>query len=152
MIPTAGGRSPIFGVVSINCVLERLSVTRRELFKRRIAPVLFGLVIALMARKSCHGDSRTHATFELNYGAAEPIVQVVDADLWMNDEQVANFHRAALGEHIGTSKFEGAFPATDGELRFDIQLKSGVHRVFSHHVHADENAVVTVNLEHDLQP
>ena len=127
-------------------------MTRRELFQRRIAPVLFGVVIALMARKSCQSDGRTHASFSLNYGAAEPTVQVVDAELWMNDAQVAQFHRAALGEHIGTSKFDGAFPATDGELRFDIQLKNGTHRVFAHRVHADENAVVTVNLEHDLQP
>ena len=63
-------------------------MTRRDLFRRRIAPVLFGIAIALMARKSCQGESRTHATYVLNFGASEPNVKTVDAEMWMDNEQI----------------------------------------------------------------
>jgi hypothetical protein len=131
-------------------VLER-RVTTKDFLRRRVMPVVFGVVIVLMSRESCHKAARTHATFVLSYGAAEPLVKTIDAELWMNQEQVATFHRTALDAHIGMSQFEGSFPATDGELRLDIELRSGQHRNFVRTVHADENAVVTVNLEYDLQ-
>ncbi|HEY0250031.1 MAG TPA: hypothetical protein VGC41_00810 [Kofleriaceae bacterium] len=121
-------------------------MTRRELFRRRIAPVLFGVVIALMARKSCQNEHRTHATFVLDYGAATERVQGVELDLWMNGEVVANFAHAGHG----TAKFEGAFPADDGDMKLDVTLVSGEHKAISRRVHLDENATVTVNLEHDL--
>ena len=127
-------------------------MTRRDLFRRRIAPVLFGVAIALMARKSCQADSRTHATYVLDFGAAEPNVKTVDAEMWMNDEQIATFHRTALGAHISPAKFEGSFPSNEGELHFDVEMRTGVHKVFTRRVHSDENATVTVNLGSDLQP
>jgi hypothetical protein len=127
-------------------------VTRRDLFRRRIAPVLFGVAIALMARKSCQGESRTHATYVLNFGAAEPNVKTVDAEMWMDNEQIATFHHTALGAHISPAKFEGSFPSNEGELHLDVEMRTGVHKVFTRRVHSDENATVTVNLESDLQP
>jgi len=99
-------------------------------------PVVFGVVIALMARRSCNESERTHATFVLNFGAAEPSVQAVDAELWMNGDLVAQLHHEALTDHLGAAKFEGTFPSTDGEMRVDVQLRSGEHK----------NATVTVNL------
>jgi len=110
-------------------------------------PVVFGVVIALMARRSCDGPDRTHATFVLNFGAAESQIQAVDAELWMNQALVAQYHHAALGDHIGTLKFDGTFPSTEGELRVDAQLRSGEHKNLKRTVHADDNATVTVNLE-----
>lgn len=110
-------------------------------------PVVFGVVIALMARRSCDGPDRTQATFVLNFGAAEPQVQAVDAELWMNQALVAQYHHAALGDHIGALKFDGTFPSKDGELRVDAQLRSGEHKTLKRTVHADDNATVTVNLE-----
>lgn len=118
----------------------------RDLFRRRIAPVLFGVVIALMARKSCQGDHRTHATFVLDYGAQREHVTAVAADLWMNGEVVATFAR----QGHGTAKFEGAFPSDDGELKLDVTMDTGAHKAIDRRVHLDENATVTVNLEHDL--
>jgi hypothetical protein len=127
-------------------------VTRRDLFRRRIAPILFGVAIALMARKSCQSHGLTHATYVLDYGAAEPNVAAVDLDVWMDaDVPIAHFHRAALGAHIGPSKFEGSFPSTDGLMKFDIAMRDGSHKMFDRRVHADENAIVTVNLEPDLK-
>lgn len=127
-------------------------MTRRELFRHRIAPVLFGVAIALMARKSCQADSRTHATYVLDFGAVEPGVKTVDAELWMDNEQIVSFHRTALGAHISPATFEGSFPSNEGELRLDVELRSGVHKQFTRRVHSDDNATVTVNLESDLQP
>ncbi|MFT3699861.1 MAG: hypothetical protein QM831_42345 [Kofleriaceae bacterium] len=118
----------------------------RDLFRRRIAPILFGVVIALMARKSCQNDHRTHATFVLDYGAQKPHVQAVAADLWMNGEVVATFSR----QGHGTAQFDGAFPADDGEIKLDVTMDTGEHKAISRRVHLDENATVTVNLEHDL--
>ncbi len=65
-------------------------------------PVAFGVVIALMARESCSKEHRTHATIVVDFGAAEPTVHAVDADLWIGDDQVSHFHRVALDHmHIG---------------------------------------------------
>ncbi|MEO6775502.1 MAG: hypothetical protein ABI467_21245 [Kofleriaceae bacterium] len=122
-------------------------MTRKDFIRRRVMPVVFGVVIALMARKSCNESDRTHATFVLNFGATEPTVQSVDAELWMNGELVAQFHRAALGDHIGPSRFEGMFPSSDGEMRVDLQLRSGKLEHVRRTVHVDDNSTVTVNLD-----
>jgi hypothetical protein len=110
-------------------------------------PVVFGVVIALMARRSCNESERTHATFVLNFGAAETTIKEVDAELWMNGDMVAQFHRAAFGEHLGPAKFEGTFPSTEGEMRVDVELRTGEHEHLKRTIHADENATVTVNLD-----
>jgi hypothetical protein len=109
-------------------------------------PVVFGVVIALMARHSCNGSDRVHATFVLDFGRNAPLIQAIDADLWMNQEVVATYHRAALTDDIGPTKFDGLFPSTDGELRVDVTLRTGEHENVKRTVHADDNATVTVNL------
>ncbi|MEO8552217.1 MAG: hypothetical protein ABI678_19710 [Kofleriaceae bacterium] len=123
----------------------------KDFIRRRIMPVVLGVVIVLMSRESCHKAERTHATYVLSFGAAEPNVKAVDADMWMNGEQVSQFHRAALGDHIGPTQFSGSYPDHDGELRVDVELRSGQHRNLTRRVHADDDATVTVNLEYDLK-
>lgn len=131
-------------------VLERPRVTKKDFFRRRIMPIVFGVVIVLISRKSCQRAERTQATFVIDYGTAEPLVQAIDLELWMGQEPVARFHRAALDKHIGKTTFAGSFPAKDGELRMDLTLFSGAHRQLVRTVHTEENAVVTVNLAYDL--
>jgi hypothetical protein len=126
-------------------------VTKYDLFRRRIAPIAFGIAIVLMARESCHKHERTQATIVLDFGAQEPAVKAVDAELWMDGDMVSTFHHARLGEHIGITKFTGSLPDTDGELRIDVDLATGEHRHVVRHVHADEGATVTVPLERDLK-
>src|SRR4051812_27255878 len=126
-------------------------MTTKDFIRRRVMPVVFGVVIVLMSRESCHKAERTHATVVLSFGAAEPNVKAVDAEMWMGGEQVSQFHRAALGDHIGQTQFAGAFPDHDGELRLDVELRSGQHRNIVRRVHADDDATVTVNLEYDLR-
>ncbi|MEP6860633.1 MAG: hypothetical protein ABJE66_08445 [Deltaproteobacteria bacterium] len=121
-------------------------MTRKDFLRKRVMPVVFGVVIALMARRSCNQSDRVHATIVLDFGSNAAQVQAVDADLWMNKEQVATYHRAALTDDIGPCKFDGLFPSTDGELRVDVTLRSGKHENVKRAVHADDNATVTVNL------
>lgn len=127
-------------------------MTRYDLIRRRLAPIAFGVAIVLMARESCSKQQRTHATFVLDLGAAASTAHAVDAEIWMNGEQVSVFHRVALdGLHLGKTQFSGSYPATDGELRIDVELAPGDHRKITRKIHLDEGATVTVALDHELR-
>jgi hypothetical protein len=126
-------------------------VTKYDLFRRRIAPIAFGVAIALIARDSCQKHQRTTATFVLDFGAAAPKVHAVEAEVWMNGEHVATFERNAVGGSIGPTHFTGSLPANDGELRIDVDLGAGDHRHVVRTVHVEEGATATVPLERDLR-
>lgn len=121
-------------------------------FRRRVAPIAFGLAIAFMAYETCNKQERTSATFIIDYGAAAPQVQAIQAEVWMNGEQVTQFRRSALeGMQIGATRFTASLPDTDGELRMDVELKSGEHREATRAIHVAEGATVTIQLERDLR-
>jgi hypothetical protein len=125
-------------------------VTKTELFRRRIAPVLFGVAIALTARKSCHED-RAHATFVLDLGAARADVRAIDAEFWVNDQVEAELHRNALdGQTMPTPQFETTVPSADGELRVDASVK-GAHKHIVRRLHVNDGETVTVRLGPDLE-
>lgn len=127
-------------------------MTRYEFFRKRIAPVLFLATFAWIAYDTCDKHERTRATFVLDFGAAESQVRAVEAEIWMNGAQVTQFRRQAMdGGHIGTTKFEGSLPDTDGELRIDVELPKAEHRQIARHIHFAEGATVTIPLERDLQ-
>jgi hypothetical protein len=127
-------------------------VTRYQVFRKRIAPIAFGVAIVLLARESCQGQSRTHATFVLEPGAAAHEIRSVEADLYIDSNQFSEFHRTAPdGAYIGPMRFEAAMPEKDAELRFDVDLGARGHRTFTRHVHADDHATVTVPLDSDLR-
>jgi hypothetical protein len=127
-------------------------VSRYALFRKRIAPIAFGLAIALMARDSCQKQQRTHATFVLEPGAAVHDIRSVEADLYIDGSQLSAFRRTADdGAYIGPMKFEASLPEKDAELRFDVDLGPRGHRTFTRHVHADDGAMVTVPLDSDLR-
>jgi hypothetical protein len=126
-------------------------VTRYDLFRRRIAPIAFGVAIVLMARETCNKQERTHATIALDYGSAEDRIRAVDAEVWSEGEVLAHFHRAALPDHhIGRSSFKILTTSKDGEVHFDIDLGTE-HRKFSRRFHADEDATVTIPIESELR-
>jgi hypothetical protein len=111
-------------------------VTKYDWFRRRIAPVAFGVAILVMARESCRKNEHGRATFVIDLGPATSEVKVVDAELWLGGQQVAVFHRAALpGGTIGVVKFEAMLPATDGELRIGVE-RPGKHDAVVRRVHA----------------
>lgn len=126
-------------------------MTKTELFRRRIAPILFGVVIALMSRKSCHEQAQEKATFVLELGEARASVRQLDAELWMNGSLITDWHRHALdGQTIGTARFESRLPSEDGELRVDVALPTATKHVVRH-VHATDGSTVTVPLGDELK-
>ena len=126
-------------------------MTRYDLFRRRIAPIAFGVAIVLLARESCTKHEHTNATFAFDFGSAAKHVQAIDVDLYEHGEAYSHFHRDALaGSTIGPTHFIAALPDPDGELRIDVALPTGVRHVVRP-FHADDAATVTVPLERDLQ-
>lgn len=122
-----------------------------DLFRRRIAPIAFLAAVGLIGWDTCKKHERTHATVVLDFGVAEHDVKAVEAEIWMNGEQVTEFRREAPdGAYIGAARFETSLPDTEGELRIDADMASGkrVHMVRT--LHVDEGATVTIRLEHDL--
>jgi hypothetical protein len=126
-------------------------VTTYDLFRRRIAPIAFIVAIALMARESCMKEQRTHATVGFDFGAAEPNVQAVDVELWVNGAQLSTFHRVRVDKHIGRTQFETAMPDPDGELRIDVDL-GDTHKMLVRHIHVEDGSTVRVSLGSDLAP
>jgi hypothetical protein len=126
-------------------------VTRYDLFRRRIAPVAFGVAIVLLARESCNKHEHTDATFTFDFGSAALRVQSIDVDVYEHGEAYSHYHRDALaGSTIGPARFKGALPDPDGELRIDVALPAGTRHVVRA-FHADDGATVTIPLERDLQ-
>jgi hypothetical protein len=126
-------------------------VTKYDLFRRRIAPIAFGVAIVLMARQSCNKQESHHATFELDLGAARAEVRQVDAELWMHDGMVAELHIHALdGSPMRAPRFEALLPQRDGELRIDVELPAA-HRHIVRHIHADDDATIIVQLADELK-
>ena len=123
-------------------------MTKYDLFRRRIAPIAFALAIAFISYDTCEKHERTSATIVLDYGAAERDVRAVEAEVWMNGEQVTQFRRSA---NIGKTQFKASLPDTDGELRIDVELTSGEHRIVKRAIHVTEGATVTIQLERDLR-
>ena len=121
-------------------------MTKYDLFRRRIAPVAFGLAIVLIAREQCNKQERSKATFVLDFGAAQPAVKAVDAELWIGGSQIAVFHRNALaGGSIGDVRFDAQLPSEDAEVRIDVDLGDR-HPHVVRHVHAVEGSIVNVPL------
>jgi len=127
------------------------AVSKYDLFRRRIAPIAFGLAIALIAYRSCDHEQRTHAKIVLDLGAAQRDVKAVEAEIWMNGQQVSRFRRIALESGIGATQFDASLPDTDGEVRMDIELASGEHRAITRVIHVVEGGIVTIGLERDLR-
>ncbi|MBS1118120.1 MAG: hypothetical protein H6Q90_348 [Deltaproteobacteria bacterium] len=126
-------------------------MTRYDFFRRRIAPILFLVVVGLIAYDACSKQERTHATIVLDFGDSAPRVRSVDAELTVAGQVIGMFHRVALsGSSIGPCKFEAALPEQAGELRIDVEL-AGARKHLVRRIQADEGATVTVPLAVDLQ-
>lgn len=127
-------------------------MTKYDVFRRRLAPIAFGLAIAFMAYQTCDQQQRTTATFDIDYGTAEPDVRSIEAQIWMNGEQVTELHRQAIDDmSIGKTQFKASLPDTDGELRIDVELRDGERRETTRAIHVTEGGTVTVQLERDLR-
>jgi hypothetical protein len=126
-------------------------VSRYDLFRRRVAPIAFGVAIVLLARESCQKNERVHAMIHLDLGAAEAKVTAVDATVLDGTETLGQFHREALpGVGIGPCQFQVALPHEDGDLKIGVDLGTD-HRDIRRHIHIVEGSQVTVPLAPDLE-
>ena len=129
-------------------------MTRQDLFRKRIAPILFfgllGLIAYDFARKQKHAGLKATVVIEL--GEARPRVRALEAELYVRGERVSEYKRAALpGSKIGECRFEASMPDADGELRITVDL-GGEPRRLTRGVHVEDGATVRVNLAPELVP
>lgn len=127
-------------------------MTRYELFRKRIAPVLFLGMVFLIAydawKKEEHAGIKGTVVIEL--GEAEPRVRSLEAEMFVRGESVSTFRRAALpGAQIGDTRFEARMPDPDGELRITVDL-GDARRQLSRAVHLEDGATVRIDLAADL--
>ncbi len=126
-------------------------MTRYELFRKRIAPVLFLCVVGLIAYDACRAQQRTHATIVLDFGDVTADVREVNAELFSGGDSIAVFHRQAPpGAGIGPCRFETAMPAETGELHIDIRLEDR-SRSLTKTIRPIEESVTTVPLADALR-
>ena len=125
-------------------------MSRYQVWRRRLAPVAFGIAIAVLARDSCTKAQRTHATVVIDLGAGARDARALDADVLIGDDVLATYHKAALpGSGLGATKFEASIPAEDADVRIDIDLGTR-HVKVARRIHIVEGSTVTVPLERDL--
>ena len=125
-------------------------MSRYQKWRRRLAPVAFGIAIAALARESCNKEHRTHATVVIDLGGAALDARALDAEVRIDDAVIATFHKQALsGSRLGEAKFEASLPAEDAELRIDVDLGARHVRV-ARRIHIVEGSTATVPLGDEL--
>jgi len=127
-------------------------VTRYELFRRRIAPILFLGLLGLIALDAWRRDKSEGitGTVVIELGEARPRVRAVEAEMFVRGESVSVFQRTALPDaRIGECRFEARMPAPDGELRITVDL-GGARKQLRRAVHIEDGAAVRVDLSGDL--
>jgi hypothetical protein len=122
-------------------------VSRYDLFRKRLAPVAFGLAIVLMARDACNREQRTHAKVVFDLGS-DSRAHALDARLLVAGEQVASFHQEAPGSAaLTTSDFDAVLPSGDGDGELQIELDLGsAHPRTTRHFHAADGSTLMIPL------
>ena len=127
-------------------------MTRYEFFRKRIAPVLFLGMVALIAYDAWQNEKAEgiSGTVVIELGEAEPRVRGIEAELFVRGESVSTFRRAALpGARIGDTRFQARMPQADGELRVSVDLGDERRRL-SRAVHLEDGATVRIDLGPEL--
>jgi len=127
-------------------------VSRYDLFRRRLAPIAFVLAMGLLIRESCQKQERFHATVHVDLPAQKAQIAALDADVVVGSDNFGHLHRAAAADlpiDARPLQFAITVPAEDGEVRFDIELASGVHKQIVRRFHASEGSTIRVALTDD---
>jgi hypothetical protein len=120
-------------------------VSRYDLFRRRIAPVAFGIAIVLMARESCTKEQRTRATIVFDIGAGNHVAGL-DAELMADGALIGTFHHAAFTDRV---HFDASLPAADGEMWIEVDLGDHARRT-TRHFHVEDGSTLTIPLAAEL--
>ncbi|HWO22324.1 MAG TPA: hypothetical protein VNO30_26380 [Kofleriaceae bacterium] len=123
-------------------------MTGYELFRKRIAPVLFLGMVGLIAYDAWKKDPHAGitGTVVIELGEAEPRVRELEAELVVRGESISTFRRVARpGTLIGDCRFQARMPAPDGELRIVIDLGDARRRL-SRAIHVEDGATVRIDL------
>ncbi len=121
-------------------------MSRYQVWRRRLAPVAFGIALAFIARDACNKEQRTHATVVIDLGASTADVRALDADVMIGQDVIAHFHKQALvGGRIGETKFEASLPAEDADVHIDVDLGTR-HVAVARRIHIVEGSTVTIPL------
>jgi hypothetical protein len=126
---------------------------RYEFFRRRIAPILFLVVLGLIAYDACSKHERTHATIVLDLGDAASDVRRVGVELIVAGEVIGNYQRRALpGSTVGPCpcQFEAALTEDVAQLRIEVDIDGKV-RTIERTIRPLEGSTVTVPLGAELQ-
>lgn len=127
-------------------------MTRYELFRKRIAPILFLGVVGLIAYDAWKKDQPEgiQGTVVIELGEAAPRVRGIEAELAARGETIVTFRRAAPPEGGGGAyRFKARMPEPDGELRVTVDL-GDARRQLSRAVHLEDGATVRIDLSPDL--
>ncbi len=131
-------------------------MTRYELFRKRIAPILFLGMVGLIAYDACQKEKHAGitGTVVIELGEAEPRVRALEAEMFVrgNPDPISTYRRAALpGARIGDTRFEARMPVSNGELRIEVDLGDARRRL-SRTVHLEDGATVRIDLSSELEP
>ncbi len=125
-------------------------MTRYDLIRKRIAPLIFLLAMGLLIRETCQKADRAQGTVDIELGAAESKVRAIDVTLLVDGDDLSVFHRVAPpGLTIGPIRFPVSMPSRDGELRIDATLETTTKHIVRK-FHAADGAVVTIKIGDDL--
>lgn len=127
-----------------------MAMSRYDFFRKRIAPVAFLIVVALIAYDAYDKDraERARATIVIDLGSVAPRVRTIDAELLVDGEVVGTFHRN-LAIKPGELRFEARMPKEAGELRVDVDL-GDARRTVVRKVDVEEGGTTTVSLGNEL--
>lgn len=127
-------------------------MTRYQLFRRRLAPIAFILGLGAIIWGTCEKQQRTHATIVIDVGEAEPRIEAIEGELFVEGEVVGVLHRTALpGGGIGPIRFDVSMPKDEGELRLVVDLRGDDTRTIVRRIHAKEGATITVPIASELR-
>jgi hypothetical protein len=126
-------------------------VTRYELFRKRIAPLLFLGMVGVIAYDACQKEERHHTTLVLDFGDAASDIREVNAEVFSGGDSMATFRREALpGGSIGPCRFETALPQEVAEVRIDVRLPTRTV-VLTKTIRPIEGSTTTISLGDQLR-
>jgi hypothetical protein len=126
-------------------------VTGYELFRKRIAPVLFLGMVGLIAYDAWKTEENAGitGTVIVELGEVEPRVRSLEAEVVAGGVSSRLRREAAPGTRIGEFRLKAHMPEPHGELRLTIDL-GDAHRRLTRAVYIEDGATVRIDLPAEL--